>query len=109
MLPLVSNLLGLLSRSRENSGELQRYLQPTIGQSIHDPWPDAGRGKSADNSALGVQTRTGELEDVLHADDIVLHACHLADLDYLPAPFAHSLEVGHNVERSRGRTADLPS
>src|SRR6266478_6427206 len=99
MLPLVSNLLGLLSRSRENSRELQRYLQPTIGQSIHDPRPDAGRGKPSDNSALGVQARTRELEDVLHADDVVIHTRDLADLDDLTAPVTHSFEMNHNVER----------
>src|SRR5438309_293696 len=92
--------LRLLDSSGENSCELERDFQPAVGQTVHDPRPDAARRKPPKNPALRVEPGPGEVEDVLHADDVLFHAADLADLDDLTAAITHTLKVDYNIERA---------
>ena len=55
---------------------------------IKEAGPDAGRFEAALNMAFGAHAGLAEAEDLLHGDDVALHAGDLGDADDLRRPSA---------------------
>ena len=77
-------------------------------ESVDEAGAHAGGHESAEGPAIAVHAVLFELEDVLHGDDVALHALHLGDVGDFARAAGESSGLDDDVDGGRELLADGP-
>src|SRR5712692_1088569 len=82
-----------------------RQLNTSNKQALRELWTNSGSDKLAENFSAFANAPFAENEDVLHGDNLALHACDLSHAYQFARAVAHTADLDDKVYR-RG---DLPA
>src|SRR5713226_9188611 len=98
---------GLVSgRRREERQDLFRQRDALVENPVEDLGPQACGPELGDDLAVRRRTFLLEHEDVLHRDDVLLHAHDLADVGHLARAVAKPVQLDDEVDGRPGLLAD---